>query len=271
MAKKDIRITFFYADEGIWDDVKKHKIKDRVVKWADDFYHHNKYGYRIDHTPIPYNERLYRKKFCLSRTDGLVRHTVDLSRLDDEVWKKIRVKENIRKIRNALGPIDSLNPAGIALWKSYNDAMDNLDNEILQLKLKYNDRFEKEVRRLFYPIILSLNTSKERLPVLFCQFDHGPNGPGITMMRSGFFWSVPAMVNHYTGVFAMIGVNNVMSTSDNVLAHEIGHAAGCHHQDTPANNLMLRGRDMDNSRRNPSDMMMTPEDLTRLSVAPFVI
>ena len=69
MAEKEIRVTFFYADEAIFDRVKQEKIRERFVKWADEFY--KRYGFTIDEFPIPFSETLYKKSFCLAKTDGI--------------------------------------------------------------------------------------------------------------------------------------------------------------------------------------------------------
>jgi len=275
MAKKDIRVTFFYADTGVWKQAKKSKIRQTLVQWADGFYDGHNYGFRIDQFPIvPYSEKVYQKKFCLFKTSGPKARIVDVVALSDEIdemKKTIKARSAISDQLKALGPREDLDAAGQSAWDDLHKKRDELGAEWDRLSLIYDAELEMQIRRLLHPIIGSLSSPKERLPVIFCEFSAAfssdqRSAHGVTY-RSRRTWYPSAVLTMYTGAFVLI---NKDSKSRFVLAHEICHAAGCEHQDTPPNNLMRVGRETDRSFNDPANVMMTPDDLTRLGVAIFV-
>jgi hypothetical protein len=133
-------------------------------------------------------------------------------------------------------------------------------------------QYELEFRELIYPIIKSLNSPKPRLPVVFCKFTKLNFAIGETPGSSSLFsWEGPFDPKLlYSGPLILIGVNNVSKRTHLVLAHEIGHAGGCYHQDTP-NNIMNGGQENKNFGKPPTDLYLEQLDKEKLEKAFFVI
>lgn len=284
MAKKDIRLTFYYADESIWDLVKKNKTKKRLVTWAESFF--ARYGFKIDEFPTTYSERTYKRKFCLKKTNGTRADYASQQQLKDEYRKldKLFSDYKLKFLDMALNdtlPADEKQrqlDAIKAEWDKVTDEM-RRTNE----KIGTSSAFEIEFRKQIYPIHQSLSLTKERLAVIFCEFENaidpstGRRTVGETFdLRIGganaiFAWAIVSFKwpDAYGGTIVIIDVNRMTKKAEYTLAHEIVHAAGNTTADNQgtAKNIMIY---KDAEGKAPSDVNLESTDKTKLETAYFV-
>jgi hypothetical protein len=261
MAKKDIRVTFFYADETIWALAKKFKTTVRMVKWANEFF--DRYDFQIDEYPVPFNESTYKKKFSLAKTKGLKADLGDYYRIDAEI------NASLKKINELSG----------------DDLTTELDKFYKLLKEREAPvEFELLLRKKIHTITNSLSIQKDRLPVFICEFKNQKATYGITRKVSltfGFgFWTLknpsPVILNSgeiYTRPIILIDINEVTKSHEQVLVHEAIHAAGGVHPtagDDKSQGPNIMSKD-DVWNKGPTEVNLYTDDATRLGVATFVI
>jgi hypothetical protein len=281
---KDIRITFFYSDEAIFDLVKNWNTRIRLVKWANEFY--ARYGFKIDEFPYPWNEAKYKKDFCLQKANGLkVLYTNNDRELTIE---KIKNKEELGRINKILSSVD------------YSSDLDSEFQKNLKLKiaaLEYKSELEDlenllairrptEFRKL---LLAKLKQTKSnvtnRVIVIFCEFEdvllskYGIKGdvlattyPLTHLDLCLFLYNIlaPESEELFLGVIVLIDINRMTKKYEYVLAHEIVHAAG----NTTADNKGTKGNIMiyaDAEGKAPTNVNLEPNDKARLDVAYFVV
>ena len=274
MAKKDIRITFFYADETIWALAKKNKTTIRLVKWANEFF--DRYDFQIDEHPISFSERVYKKKFSFAKTKGVkadlaVFHKW-LDKLDDlnKVWS-----EKLQQLRTT----DTSSPDWDALLKEINDIKDEYVEGTKQLGSPVE--FELLFRKKIYDITQGLSLTKERLPIIFCDFKDQKGTMGLTRKLDLFwgigFWSLRSVTPNvmltsmeiHTRPFVLLDIRKMTKSHEHALAHEIVHAAG----DTTPDGQGPKGDIMnkeDTWNKAPLDVTLSDDDKKKLEVSFFV-
>jgi len=288
MALKDIRVTFYYSDEGVFDKTKQWQTRKRIVTWANEFY--KRYGFKINEFPIPYNESLYKKTFCLKKTNGFkadytrrVYYEVFKEELDKDGavltsdWEKL--KANLPSDpTEAKAQLEAL----AARMQQQNDKMLQL-LEFLQEIRPDEIEFRREIKQKISATKFS--TKKPRLVVVFCEFmnwfflfrenrtlaetfKNEQNVPTFMM------WNLVSILFPDTEVFTapiiLIDVNRITRAFDYVLAHEVVHAAGNTTLDNQgtAGNIMIYA---DSQGKGPRDVNLEATDKAKLEAAFFVV
>ncbi|HEX2609113.1 MAG TPA: hypothetical protein VHK91_17140 [Flavisolibacter sp.] len=285
MALKDIRVTFFYADEQIFDLVKKWRTRLRLIKWADEFY--KRFGFKIDEYPFPYNEKAYRKDFSFAKSKGIrpdyterlkIMHLRDALVLQHETLKK-KYEE-----------FENSPPADVAERIKQKEALDKELHEIvdksfeIQALLNNQGEFETQFRVLLQLKMQNpkIGGTKPRIPVIFCEFinnwelfDSDPV-TGETLKSEGrlvhlLVWGMATIagLDLYTGPLILIDVKRMIKSMEYALAHELVHGAG----NTTADNKGTRGNIMiyaDAEGKSPGDVNLEPSDKAKMEVAFFV-
>ena len=283
MAKKEIRLTFYYADESIWTYVKRSKVRERLVKWANEFY--DRYNFKINERPFSYNEKLYKKTFSLAKSDGIKADYTAKKKLNEQIDDNESAMDTIHLKLFDLNLSD-------AERQSLNDEWRRLMDDTLEAikKLSNSEEFELEFRKLIFKVDSDLkkrkkvSKTKERLPVVFCDFvenvnlDKGTVTTGQTFalkMPAGSFFSwgmlaVQMASIGYQGPLILLDAKELTKKLDYVLAHEIVHAAGNTTLDNQgaAKNIMIYA---DAEGKAPKDVNLEETDQKKLEAAFFVV
>lgn len=278
MAKKGIRLTFFYADQGVWDYEKKQRIRNiLLVKWANDFY--SKYDFEIDEFPIGYNEKLYKKKFSLAKTNGLQVHNNEQSQIYAEITKKEKELKTFRIMRKMLGQASLLDDSKKMMFINFAELEIEVWEQLHKLKDELMNLYDFEYRKLIYQVNknLGLNLQKKRLAIVFCEFKVMGISLGITtpeLKDPGFLSIITRTVkwpDSYLDPIIFINIKQINKRSAFTLAHEIGHAAGTLVHSNTANSIMMGDQNNTNFGKAPIEVILEEGDKTKLEMAFFVI
>jgi hypothetical protein len=306
MAPKDMRLTFYYSDEAVFAKVKEWRTRDRIVKWANEFYD-QRYGLRISEFPFPYNERVYKKFFCLKKADGLKADYTGSVLLEGVQASLLQEKVTLDRDRAAFTANLPADPAeATRRWK----AIEQANNDWMARVMQYSDyasglsqrelEFRRQVRHKTkegptpHPCTPSRSQvtkrEKERLVVIFCEFINWlallrensqfaetfrkmeEKVPTLVDVPSLFLWSLISPLfpdtELLTDPFIIINPNQVTKCYESVLAHEIVHAAG-----GTRDNQGIRGSIMnyeDKLCKDPSDVILEEKDKAKIEAAFFV-
>jgi hypothetical protein len=288
VALKNIRVTFYYSDEAVFAKTKQWKTRLRTVTWANEFY--KRYGFKIDEYPLPYNEGVYKKTFCLRKTNGL---KADYTRaVYYEAFKEALDKERIEVQRESdeLSANPPADPAehiarSQALLTRMKTLLANMEHLLAFLTEIRPDEieFRKEIRKKVEDT--KFRPKKERLVVIFCEFINwlaifrgnrtiAQAFKNEQNQASFMAWNLISILFPaealFTGPIIWIDVNRVTRQFDYVLAHEIVHAAGNTTLDNQgsAGNIMIYA---DAQGKAPKDVKLEPTDKAKLEAAYFVV
>jgi hypothetical protein len=285
MALKDIRVTFFYADEQIFDLVKRWRTRLRLVKWANEFY--KRFGFKIDEYPFPYNEKVYRKEFSFTKIKGIrpdyteavkMKKVEEAFKLQKEAWQK---KVDVYQKSPPTDPVDRLKMQDEIVTEGQEilaKAQEILDFHTVQREFETQFRIYLNVKLLDKKI----SGDKPRIPVIFCEFVNAwelfaeNNTLGQTFNSDGrpahlIVWAMAAYygLDLYSGPLILIDVERMTKSVEYALAHELVHAAG----NTTPDNQGTKGNIMiyaDAQGKSPADVNLETSDKTKLETAFFV-
>jgi hypothetical protein len=305
MALKDMRLTFYYSDEAVFAKVKEWRTRHRVVEWANQFY--KRYGLRISEFPFPYNERVYKKFFCLKRADGL---KADYTR--DAYWagvKEVLEQKNAALDRDLaalranppadpaehIRQLEAIQQAKIDLPSKFMQVVEFLgETSLRELEFRRQVRQKTKEGPTPHPCTPSRSQvtrrEQERLVVIFCEFinwlallrendilaeafaKEEEKVPSLFDVPSLFVWTLISPLfpdtELLTAPFIIIDVNQITKCYEHVLAHEMVHAAG-----GTRDNQGIRGSIMnydDILCRDPPDVILEEKDKAKIEAAFFV-
>ena len=282
MAKKHIRLTFFYTDEKVWNYIKSSKTRERLVKWANAFY--DRYDFKIYDQPILYNEKLYKKKFVFTRTNGVkVDYGYRLQIMSDisaNATKRGALYDELIDVIKSNIPDDEKNLKEQEIRKNI-DKINTLNADLID-SINASNSFELELRKLISSTNKDLKIKDNRLPVVFAEFKNNinvangtiTNGENLRLKLQGGFVSWALLYFEYgdvfTAPFIVINFQAILTKRlEYTLAHEIVHAAGNTTLDNQgtAKNIMIYA---DAEDKSPTDVNLEASDKTKLEVAYFV-
>jgi hypothetical protein len=286
-ALKNIRVSFYYSDEAVFAKTKQWKTLPRIVTWANDFY--KRYGLKIEEDPLPYNESLYKKTFCLKKSNGL---KADYTRtvFYDEFKEALLVEQAVlareladAKAHPAADPKEQIARL-TALLDRQTTILANLNlttdfwTEIRPDEVEFRRQIHHKMEET------RSRPRKERLVVILCEFINWlaifRENPRLAQtfaredIRASFIaWNLISVFPDlavFTGPIVWIDVNQVTRCFEYVLAHEIVHAAGNTTQDNQgsAGNIMIYA---DAECKAPRDVKLEPTDKAKLESAFFVV
>lgn len=171
MAKKEIRLTYYFADEVIFKLAKKYNTIKRLKGWANAFF--SEHEFVINDEPLGYyNETIYKRKFCLQQSNGIKPDLREDRQLDrDVVLGKITVDEIRREITVIEMSSDPPDEKKRKLEDMTNHWIVTL-KQVADLIVKQGTSTDYEIgfRKQILPIYQSLALPKERLSIVFCEF-----------------------------------------------------------------------------------------------------
>jgi hypothetical protein len=289
MALKDIRVTFYYADEDIFDKVKQWKTRERLVKWANEFY--RRYDFKIDEFPIAYNEKLYKNIFCLSKANGFKANYSQSALFD--AFKKV-IEREIADYKREYEEFKANPPSNPTEYSSKEKDLQKKALELIDKQRTLNDYSssinpsEFKFRQLLLKKMreIRVDTKKPRLVVIFCEFVNyleiffKDNTIAETFKKQDrvpalLLWNhiVPEKLEVFTAPIILIDINKMTKKFEYfeyVLAHEIVHAAGNTTLDNTGapKNIMIYA---DAQGKAPTDVNLERTDKAKLEVAFFVV
>lgn len=290
---KKINLIFYYSDERVFDTIKEDGgERETSVRWANLFF--EKYGFELDVSPLPYNEKKYKELFCLKKKNGLkyapYLHLSLGEAIGKEADKVLKLGDEEMEQGNAATDTD--------LKKMHYDKANEYYIKQSQLRKLQTTAyglkaaFENDIRRR---IETNITENKEkpfrgRLPVLFCRFEQKdslektlgetfkwdatevPDEDKKKLSYLKFFWlSMPKLEGYYLGPYIVIDIDGFRTKTQYTLAHEIVHAAGDTTKDnTGTSPHIMNYADGEKYCKQPETLKMSPEDLICLKAASFV-
>lgn len=289
---KDMRITFFYTDQKVYDTIKESGgERETLVNWANLFY--KKFDLQLDVFPIPFNEALYKQKFCFKETNG-TKADYSLNAFYEYLDKNVMpAKQAVIDANNRLLGITTDPAARIPLLEENIKLL----QEITEFHREHTDflthsqRFELEFRKEIFAKMKDFKPTvdKERLPVIFCRFENRVArmqkiltiGQTFDLkledsIGSIIFWSLMIVVTGdiplYKGPLIIIDIDAIKQVTQWVLAHEIVHAAGNTTLDNKGSkDNIMNYADARKYTRLPSKLNLEPTDKTKIEAAFFVV
>ncbi|MES2774632.1 MAG: hypothetical protein V4722_10630 [Bacteroidota bacterium] len=276
---KDMRLTFYYADENVFEKVKNEKSREKLVKWADEFY--ARYGFKIDQFPVCWNEKLYKRDFCLAKTSGLKIIYTQLF-LQMEILILDLASESLRLI----GELNDMT-SDSTIGSEY--SLKNLELKFVQAQLSQAVKSQVAInyhrpfdfRKAVFLKAKETNPKylERRLVVVLCEFqfhkkpfavgetfDANPKIAIYSLFNSVFRFGEGL----FGGPMVFIDVNFMQQPYEFVLAHEIVHSINgtTDDGDGAAGNIMIA---KDAKGKAATSVTLEPNDKTRLDVAFFVV
>lgn len=275
-----LRVTFFYADEVIFELSKKWRTRERIVKWADEFF--GRFNFKIEQFPIPYNENVYRSKFTLAETNGpkaaytfdtlmkenakIVEIRTDAARAKADQFARNPPTDPVEAKKAAESLINEMN-AIIGLQGEYLAYLKSFRLNMLDIRKLIAEKLDKSP---------SIKTNRQI--VLFCEFENFferifPNDTRgetfkIAEQEIGLMlWNLaPFVPDYYEKPMIIIDILSVTKSLEGILAHELVHAAGNTTSDNqgPAKNIMQYASLIGRAPNYP-DLVASDKDILKLA------
>lgn len=283
MTKKKIRVAFYFADESIFDLAKKWRTRERLVKWANEFFGQNRYGFVIDEFPSA-NEKKYRQDFSLKASNG-PKATMTVDRImekfkenADDYSKSLRADhesyksnppQDLQERVNKLNDLIERSKISIDMFKIVSDYFRAIRADVLEFRQLIHAKMSKSKRL------------DNRVVVVFCKFEDplqkiatdvtvGETFKKEEQEVSLFLWNlIPWSVGYYTKPLILIDVLAMTKSKECTLAHEIVHAAGPTTEDNKGDpgNIMVYDACL---KLPPASILLLDEDKKILEAAYFV-
>ncbi|MBF5045809.1 hypothetical protein FGE12_25600 [Aggregicoccus sp. 17bor-14] len=283
MAKREIRISFFYTDQSVLDFTRLKRRLDEMVKSANDFF--GKYKLRLDTFPFPYNYLAYKDAFVLREYDGiepdvgmdLLKKHMDEDTARDKVLDAEEDDPNtsaarrveLRALRKALNA-----QVQARVWEGFNSSAEHDVRMALAQRFASNKTLKKYERAW---------RKAPRLPVVLCKFvslpQHsllnqetiGQYTPALSAEKARSYRQFKKRVPTFVQPYVLLDITQANWVA---LAHEIVHGNGHVHPegtlgglyDGPAESIMnYSAYDL-----TPSKAILEEADQKLLEVAFFV-
>lgn len=175
--KKEICLTFLYADEGIFDYMNSEGRLTKMIDWADQFF--GQYDLKLNIHPTTFNLKKYKEDYCHKKSNG---QEYIIWPMDDtpfgKGWRSLLtefihesileafyVDKEITRVKRE----DSSNLTLLADLKQQHDDLKLQELSLTALKefLESNNT-EKKIRSIVDNYRIALD--RERIPVLFINF-----------------------------------------------------------------------------------------------------
>jgi hypothetical protein len=282
MDKREIRISIFYSDLGVFDFLRLGHRQEQFLKSANEFY--GKYNLRIDSFPFSYKYVLYRDAFVLSEAQGIKpdigqdqlaadmrAHDANEKRLQTELPNTSQ--ERRQQIAKELKTLSDQIP--LFVWQGFNHTGEYDFRMALGERFQTNKTLKKHAPDW---------KKAPRLVVVFCEFIKldTPSKTRVDVEAQGIFERLDAAkltaykqsnkpIPKFQDPLIIIDVNQA---NWHTLAHEIAHGNGHVHpggeyggyQDGPQESIYnYFSHDMP-----PSKVILEERDLKSLELAYFV-
>lgn len=284
---------FFYTDESVFEKVKKYKTRDRLVRWADEFF--DRYDLILNPFPIQWNESVYKKSFCLSKTRGLKGISI-LDGLIELISTKLELMQVVNETdfksvdkpsEEDIFVYDQNNKRLIELYNDFNCFLRNVTNNELDFRNAVQDHIKKNfffgsIQKQFVHVIFCdfITKVSEISPSIDAAFDLSKDlktikDETIAMTLNNEINKLLIRIEkgkkdkfNYIFPIIIIDVNSITKSMNYVLAHELVHAAGGTTKDNTGSsgNIMIYA---DAEGKMPKAVKLEENDKKRIELSFF--